>query len=179
MEAPFSTIDVMANIFCRAVKDVLEKSTQKTIIYSNTIQRIPKVSLRPALGCFVIFNGDYNGLAVMNFTAEAAMDIYTSSMLTMGMPEEECAKSYTSGEVSDSIGELVNQVMGQSMALVEQKFDLASMFGQPKALVLNNAITLSIDSEYRDNRRIVFSIGGSSRFSMEIAMEQTEFIPAT
>lgn len=179
MEAPFTTIDVVANIFSRAVKDVLEKSTQKTIMYSNTFQRIPKVSLRPALGCFVVFNGDYNGLVVMNFTAEATMDIYKSSMLTMGMPENECAKSYTSSEVSDSIGELVNQIMGQSMALVEQKFDLASMFGQPKALALNHPITLSIDTEYRDNRRIVFSIGGAGRFSMEIAMEQTEFIPAT
>jgi hypothetical protein len=41
---------------------------------------------------------------------------------------------------------------------------------------LNSTITLSIDSDYRDNRRLSFSID-HDRFQLELALEQTEFIP--
>ena len=47
--------------------------------------------------------------------------------------------------------------------------------GQPKAIALNSAITLIPDSEFQDNRRMVFSLE-TFRFSMELAMERTEFI---
>lgn len=178
MEERVSTIDIISGIFSEAVKSVIEMSTHKNITYSSTLQKIPKVCLRPEIGCFVQFNGDYNGLVIMNFSAESAMTIYTSSMVALGIPEDECAKNFTSSEVADSIGELVNQIMGQSMRRVQEKYDLASSCGQPKALALNSAIILSIDSgyEYRDNRRIVFSLDKSSRFYMELTMEQTEFI---
>jgi hypothetical protein len=65
--------------------------------------------------------------------------------------------------------------MGLLMRTVEDKFDLSSFCGQPKALALNSAITLIIDCEYQIHRRLAFNINGKP-FHMEIAMEQTEFI---
>ena len=171
-----ATIDIVANLFCQATKKTLDKSTGKSVKYSNTLQAIPKVSLRPELGCFVQFTGDYNGLLVMNFSADAAMELYRSYMLTMGLPESELAKDYTSAEVVDTMGEMTNQVMGRSLRMVESKFDLVSNMGQPKAIALNSAITLTPDSEFQDNRRMVFSLE-TFRFSMELAMERTQFIP--
>ncbi|MCB2181186.1 MAG: DUF3334 family protein [Desulfobulbaceae bacterium] len=170
------TIDIIASIFSQAIKKTLEKGTKKTIKFSKTFQAIPRVSLQPEVGCFVQFSGDYNGLVVMNFSDEAAMEIYSSYMLTMGLPESDLAKDCTSNEVIDTMGEMTNQMMGRSMSMVESKFDLTSYCGQPKALSLNNAITLTPDMNYQDNRRVSFSIG-TSRFQMELALEQTQFIP--
>ncbi|MBF0224538.1 MAG: DUF3334 family protein [Desulfobacterales bacterium] len=176
MELPF-TVDAVSNICCKVVKNVLESSTKKQIKYSSTILKVPRISLRPEMGCFVQFTGDYNGLAVMNFSANAAMEIYRSYMVAMGIDEKELAKEYTSSEVPDSIGEIVNQIMGQLMRMVESKLDLRAFCGQPKALSLNNSIILTIDSEFNEeNRRLSFTISGH-RFYVELAMESSTLIP--
>lgn len=171
-----TTIDIVAGLFCQGAKKTLDKSTRKNIKYSNTIQSIPKVSLRPEIGCFVQFTGDYNGLVVMNFSADAAMELYRSYMVNMGLPESDLATEYTSSEVIDTMGEMTNQVMGRALRMVESKYDLVAAMGQPKAISLNSAITLTPDSEFQDNRRMVFSLE-TYRFGMELAMERTEFIP--
>ena len=170
-----ATIDIIAEIFCQAVKKTLDKSTKKSIKYSKTVQVIPKVSLRPEVGCFVQFSGDYNGLVVVNFSAGAAMELYRSYMLAMGMSEKDLAQDSTSAEVVDTMGEMTNQFMGKAMQMVESKFDLTSYIGQPKALSLNTAITLTPDLDFQDNRRLVFSLE-THRFYMEMALERTEFI---
>ncbi|MFH1217340.1 MAG: DUF3334 family protein [Pseudomonadota bacterium] len=169
------TIDIVANIFAQAIKKTLEKSTKKNIKYSTTFQAIPQVSLKPEVGSFVMFSGDYNGLVIMNFSAEAALDLYRSYMISMGLPESDLAKEFTSNDVIDTMGEMTNQMMGRAMSMVESKFDLTSYCGQPKALALNNAITLTPDMNYQSNRRVAFAIG-SGRFHMELALEQTQFV---
>jgi CheY-specific phosphatase CheX len=169
------TIDKIATLLCKSTKHILETSTKQKIEYSKTFQQIPKVTMAPDIGCFVQFTGNYNGLVVINLTEAAAMEIYTSYMKTMGMPESELVKDFTSNDVADSIGEITNQIMGLLMRTVEDKFDLSSFCGQPKALALNSAITLIIDCEYQIHRRLAFDINGKP-FHMEIAMEQTEFI---
>ncbi|MBU1171084.1 MAG: DUF3334 family protein [Proteobacteria bacterium] len=175
MEYNYKTIDRISSYLCEAVVTVLTASTQKKINYSPTIQSIPKVTMRPDIGCFVAISGDYNGLLVVNFSGKAAMNIYKSYMISMGLPENELSSHFTSNEVTDSIGEVVNQIMGEFMRVIEERFNLITFCGQPKVLALNSTITLSIDSDYRDNRRISFSIG-HDRFQLELAMEQTEFI---
>jgi len=170
-----SSINEISEILLKSAKKVLEKSTLKKITYSSTIQRIPKVSMKPDLTCFVQFNGDYSGLVVMNFSDKAAVQIYKSYMMSMGLPENELANDFTSAEISDSIGEISNQIMGNLMSKIEEKYELNSLCGQPRALALNSAITLVIDSDYLDNRRLSFKIGHDS-FHIEIAMEHTEFV---
>ncbi|PLX49010.1 MAG: DUF3334 domain-containing protein [Desulfobulbaceae bacterium] len=169
------TIDTIASMLALAAKKTLEKSTKKKIKYSTTLIAVPKVCLKPDLGSFVQFSGDYNGLVVMNFTTEAALDLYRNYMLSMGLPEDELAKEATSSEVVDTIGELTNQIMGRAMQMVEAKFDLTSYFGQPKALALNSAIALTPDLDYQDNRRIALSVA-NNRFHIELALEKVEFI---
>ncbi len=175
MDKETKTIDIMAGIFSQATKKILEKSTGQKISYSSTLQDIPKVRLCPDIGCFVQFNGDYSGLLVMNYNSTAAMTVYKTYMMNMGLPENELAKESTSTEVVDTIGEITNQIMGRSMYLVENKYQLSSYFGQPKSLALNSAITLTPDLYYHVSRRIAFSVG-TDRFYMEISLEQTEFI---
>jgi len=175
MSQSLISIDEISKIFLKTAQHTLETSTRKKVIYSTTIQKIPKVSMKPDLTCFVQLNGDYNGLVVMNFSADAAFDIYQSYMRSMGMPDEELAATLAAPEVSDAIGEITNQVMGQVVKDIEEAYNLNAEFGQPKALTLNSSITLVIDADYSENRRLSFKIGNYS-FRIEIAMEHTEFI---
>ena len=172
---PVLSIDEISKVLLVTARRILKTSTQLDVTYSSTIQKIPKVSMKPDLTCFVQFNGDYNGLVVVNFTANAALQTYQSYMKTMGMPENELADSIASAEVTDTIGEMTNQVMGHLTMNIERKYDLNAKFGQPKALTLNSAITLVIDSDYGENRRLSFKIGNYN-FRIEITMEHTEFV---
>jgi CheY-specific phosphatase CheX len=169
------SIDEISKIFLTTARNTLETLTKREISFSNTIQKTPKVSMKPDLTSFVQFNGDYNGLVVINFSAEAAFDIYKSYMRNMGMPQEDLAGTVSSPEVTDTIGEITNQIMGQLTKEIEESYQLNADFGQPKALTLNSSITLVIDSDYGENRRLSFKIGNYS-FRIELAMEHTEFI---
>ncbi len=175
MSDPLVSIDEVSKIFLRSARNTLAVSTGQEVTFSTTIQKIPKIAMKPDLTSFVQFTGDYNGLVVMNFSADAAFEIYKSYMEAMGMPEEELAVSVAAPEVTDTIGELTNQVMGQWIKDVEEKYNLNAEFGQPKALTLNSSITLIIDSDYGENRRLSFKIGNYN-FRVGIAMERTEFI---
>ncbi len=167
------SVDALAGAFFKSVTNVLERSTKKKISHSKTVQKVQRVSLRPDVGCFVQFSGDYSGLVVINFTAEAALELYSSYMTAMGIPENELVKNCTSNEVPDTIGELTNQIMGRTMSMVEDKYDLSSLGGQPRALALNTSIILQIDTPHQESRRLVFSVSGF-RFYVELAMEKNE-----
>ncbi|HCY84653.1 MAG TPA: DUF3334 domain-containing protein [Desulfobacteraceae bacterium] len=169
------SIDKISKIFLTTAQKTLEASTGQEVKFSSTIQKIPKVSMKPDLTCFVQFDGDYIGLVILNFSAEAAFEVYKKYMLMMGMPKDELATSISSPEVADTIGELTNQLMGQLIRDVEEAYDLNAVIGQPKALTLNSAITLVIDAYYAENRRLSLKIGNYS-FRIEIAMEHTEFV---
>lgn len=175
MSSPTNAIDEIAKIFLTTTQKTLETGTGQVITFSSTIQDIPRVSMKPDVTSFVQFDGDYTGLVILNFSADAAFEIYKKYMLAMGMPENELATTVRDSEVTDTIGEITNQLMGQLIKEVEEKFTLNAEFGQPKALTLNSAITLLIDAHFAENRRLSFKINNYS-FRIEIAMEHTQFI---
>jgi len=107
----YGTEDLLTTL-CSSVTRVLNVASQSRITYSAMVQRITKVGLKPDIGCFVLFDGGFTGLVVLNFSAEAAMEIYERYMLSMGMPKSELASSFTSDEVANIMGELMNQIVG-------------------------------------------------------------------
>ena len=175
MKESIGAIDALTASAVQAVRTVLETNTNLPIKASSTVQKVPKVSMRPGISGFVPFTGDYNGLVVMNFSAGAAMLLYRSYMMSMGLPEDELAKEYTNVEVPDSIGEMMNQIMGKTMKLTADSYDLSAFCSQPKAMSLNCSIILTIETDYREHRRLSFSVN-NEQFYFEIAMESSEFI---
>jgi CheY-specific phosphatase CheX len=175
MSSTANAIDEISKLFLTTTRKTIETITRQVVTYSPTIQDIPRVSMKPDLTSFVQFDGDYSGLLILNFSADAAFELYQKYMLTMNMPEDELAGSIRDPEVTDTIGEITNQLMGQLIKDVEETFQLNAVFGQPKALTLNAAITLLIDAHFAENRRLSFKINNYS-FRIEIAMEHTEFI---
>lgn len=171
------TEDILASL-CNSVTRVLSVATQSQIRYSGMVQRIHKTCLKPDIGCFVLFDGGFSGLVVINFSAEAAMELYESYMLHMGMPQSELSHSHTSDEVGNIMGELMNQIVGDFTGKVRRELQTNITQNQPKMLVLNKQVVLSVDTQLDEpeTRRVTFYTGRNNIFYLELAVDRTEFI---
>ena len=173
----YGTEDVLMSL-CNSVTNVLTVATQSKIHYSGMVQRITKTCLKPDIGCFVLFDGGFSGLVVINFSAQTAMELYESYMLNMGMPKEELASSHTADEVSNVMGELMNQIVGDFTGKVRRELQTHITQNQPKMLVLNKQVMLSVDTnlDKPEARRVTFYTGRNNIFYLELAIDRTEFI---
>lgn len=172
-----STEDVL-KVLCDSVNKVLSMATQTTVTYSPMVQKVNKTCLKPDIGCFVLFDGGFSGLVVMNFSQEAAMEIYRSYMLAMGMPEDELAALYTSDEVGNTLGELMNQIIGNFQVEVKKEFQCSVNQNQPKMIVLNKELMVLINAPIQNPqyRKVSFETANHRPFYLEICMEHFEFI---
>ncbi|MFC3913434.1 DUF3334 family protein [Pseudaeromonas sharmana] len=175
--APISTEDILLKL-CHSVTSVLSEATHHEINYSPMVQRISKTCLRPDIGCFVLFDGAFSGLVVINFTAAAALEVYQNYLVNMGIPKEELATLHTSDEVGNVMGELMNQILGDFTSKVSQELHTSISQSQPKMLTLNKQVLISVDTnlDRPQARRVSFYTEKNNIFYMELAMDKTEFI---
>jgi chemotaxis protein CheY-P-specific phosphatase CheC len=173
----YGTEDLLTSL-CNSVTRVLNLATPCQVHYSGMVQRITKTCLKPDIGCFVLFDGGFSGLVVLNFSAQTAMELYQSYMLTMGMPESELARSHTSDEVSNIMGELMNQIVGDFTSKVRRELQTHITQSQPKMLVLSKQVMLSVDThlDSPEVRRVTFYTGKNNIFYLELAIDHSEFI---
>jgi CheY-specific phosphatase CheX len=176
-EVVYGTEDILTSL-CNSVTRVLTVATQCEIQYSGMVQRITKTCLKPDIGCFVLFDGGFSGLVVLNFEAQTAMELYESYMLNMGMPKSELAIAHTSDEVGNILGELMNQIVGDFTGKVRRELQTHITQNQPKMLVLNKQVVLSVDTQLDkpESRRVTFYTGKNNIFYLELAIDRTEFI---
>ena len=173
----YGTEDLLISL-CNSVTNVLVAATHSQVRYSPMVQRISKISLKPDIGCFVLFDGGFSGLVVLNFAAQTAMELYESYMLNMNMPKEDLAISHTSDEVSNVMGELMNQIIGDFTSKVRRELQTHITQNQPKMLVLNKQVNLSVDTnlDKPEARRVTFYTGRENIFYLELAIDRTEII---
>ncbi len=172
-----STDDIL-HILCDSVQKVLSITTNTEITYSPMIQRITRTCLKPDIGCFVLFDGGISGLVVLNFSAEAAMEIYQNYMKSMGMPIEEIVTQHTSDEVADTLGELMNQMVGDFQVSLKNEFQVSVNQNRPRMIVINKELMISINAKIdrAQCRKVAFATANHRPFYLEISMEKTEFI---
>lgn len=175
--AEYGTEDLLISL-CNSVTKVLTAATHSQIHYSGMVQRITKTCLKPDIGCFVLFDGGFSGLVVLNFSAQTAMELYESYMLNMNMPKEELASAHTSDEVSNVMGELMNQIIGDFTSKVRRELQTHITQNQPKMLVLTKQVMLSVDThlDRPEARRVTFYTGKDNIFYLELAIDGTQFI---
>jgi CheY-specific phosphatase CheX len=173
----YGTEDLLISL-CNSVTKVLTVATQSQIQYSGMVQRITKTCLKPDIGCFVLFDGGFSGLVVINFSAQTAMELYERYMVNMGMPRDALASSHTSDDVSNVMGELMNQIIGDFTSKVRRELQTHITQNQPKMLVLNKQVNLSVDThlDKPETRRVTFYTGLNNIFYLELAIDRTEFI---
>ena len=172
-----NTDDVLLTL-CASVTQVFAAAGNSQIAYSPMVQKIHKTCLRPDLGCFVLFDGGFSGLVVINFMAEAAMEIYRKYMMSMGMPETELAQFHTSDEVGNVMGELMNQIVGDFTNRVRQELQTSINQSQPKMMAINKQVQILINTQLDQPqaRRVTFNTPLHNIFYLELAMDKTEFI---
>ncbi|MCX5821568.1 MAG: DUF3334 family protein [Deltaproteobacteria bacterium] len=171
------TTEDIFRILIRSVQSVLSSAIHDAIAFSPMVQNIEKTCLKPNIGCFVLFGGDFNGLVVLNFSDEAAMEIYRKYMTGMGMPEEELSGSYTADEVANSLGELMNQCIGRFRVDLEKATNIHVDQNQPKMLVISEPVEIAIKAsiEKPQLRKISFKTAVGNRFYMEVCLGEINF----
>ena len=172
-----TTEDILLKL-CNSVCNVLVSATSCDITYSPMIQRIHKTSLRPDIGCFVLFDGGFSGLVVINFSDKAAIELYQNYMVNMGIPDSELATMHTSDEVANVMGELMNQILGDFTGKVGKELQTSINQNQPKMLTINKQVNVSIDTQLDrpQMRRVSFFTAQHNIFYLELAMDKTEFM---
>lgn len=175
--------DIVSNddillVLCGSMQSVLSSATNQKIDYSGMVQVIEKTGLKPDIGCFVLFDGGFSGLVIMNFSAAAAMEIYTNYMLYMGLPKEDLATSHVSDEVSNTLGELMNQIVGNFTGEIGLQLQTSITQNQPKMLTISKQVLIAVDVKLSrpQARRVTFMTESNHPFYLELAMDKTEFI---
>ncbi|ATC95199.1 DUF3334 family protein [Pseudoalteromonas tunicata] len=170
--------EAILSTLCRSVTEVLTSASGNRISYSAMVQKITRTCMRPDIGCFVLFDGGFTGLVVTNFTAQAAMEIYGDYMRNMGMPESEIAHSHLSDDVSNVMGELMNQIVGDFTGKVRSQLHTSITQNQPKMMAINKQVQISVDTtmDRPQARRVTFTTRNQNIFYLELAMDKTEFI---
>ncbi len=174
-----STLNELCEILAETIKEVLFTNTGSKIKVAPTLQKINFVGLKPDLAAFLEFNGDYNGLFCMNFSKEAAYELYSKAMKYLGVGDEEISKDPLSQEVIQFVGEMVNQIMGNFRKKVEQKYGLSARNNQPMAIPIFHTIVMYIETSLNNAqaRKISLRTESGHPFYAELSLEQTEFIP--
>ncbi|KPZ68307.1 MULTISPECIES: DUF3334 family protein [Shewanella] len=172
-----TTDDILLKL-CHSVSHVLSSTSDSQVTHAGMVQNITRTCLKPDLGCFSIFDGGFSGLVVINFSKEAAIEIYRRYMINMGMPESELAFSHTSDDVGNVMGELMNQILGDFIKTVSKELQTSISQSQPKMLTINKELTISIDTNLDEavSRRVSFKTADNHIFYLEFAMDKTEFI---
>jgi len=172
------TTDDILLVLCNSMKSVLSSATGRSVNYSGMVQKINKTCLKPDIGCFVLFDGGFSGLVILNFNAAAALELYTDYMTNMGLPKDELATTHTADEVSDVMGELMNQMVGDFTGVIGHELHTSITQNQPKMLTINKQVLLSIDTnlDRPQARRVTFTTANNNIFYLELAMDKTEFI---
>ena len=168
--------DIMLYL-CDAVSSVLTRATGHHVQHTPMIQKIHETSLRPDIGTFVLFTGSFSGMVVINFPREAAMEIYRSYMTQMMIPEEEITSNYASDEVAGTLGELMNQILGDFTRGMSQTLHSRIQQSQPKMLSLPHEVRISISMALDRPcvSRVTFVTEENNVFYVEFAMDDTTF----
>ncbi|MCP3850391.1 MAG: DUF3334 family protein [Gammaproteobacteria bacterium] len=172
------TTDDVLLILCKSVKKILTQTTMNQIQYSPMVQKISKTCLKPDIGCFVLFEGAFSGLIIINMSGGAAVELYQAYMRQMGIPEDELSDQHTADDVGNMLGELMNQMVGDFQGELEHQLSLSINQTQPKMLVVNKELILSINAniDRPQSRRVVFRTENHKTFHLEMSMERTEFV---
>lgn len=168
----------IADIFRKATMEVIERSCNLKLISSKTAQIISTIEISKDVGSFVSFNGNYGGLMVINFDGDAALEIASANLRSMGLPDEEIPTYHLADDVISTIGELTNHIVGKARTNMETKYDLIARSNIPAVVPVTVPIGLVIKGPSVEGSqcvRLVFRTPQNHHFHMEICSETALF----
>lgn len=174
-----SSILAVSGLFAKAVEEVIKNFCQIEIVTGKNAQFMSTIQISEDIGTFVSFTGNYGGLMVMNFEGDAALELVTSSMKAMGMPEEEIPTHYMADDVRNSIGELVNHIIGNARARIQEEYDLSANATIPAVIPVSTPIGLFFKTTLTEGQsciRLVFRTPENHRVHLEFTMESNQIV---
>lgn len=169
----------IAEVFQKAAIETIARSCHVAVTVSKTAQLIPAVEISKQVGSFVSFTGNYNGLMVINFEGETALELVSASLRAMGMPESEIPGHALADDVLSSIGELTNHIVGKARNSMQQKYDLVARSNIPAVVPVTTPIGLVFKGgglEESECVRLSFRTPNNNQFHMEICSEPAQFV---
>ncbi len=179
MDPTDTSILAVSGLFAKAVQEVIKNFCQVEIVVGKNAQFLSTIQISEDIGAFVSFYGNYSGLMVMNFEGDAAMELVNSSMKAMGMPDDEMPSHYMADDVRNSIGELVNHIIGSVRAKIQDEYDLSAHATIPAVLPVSLPIGLFFKSSISEGQscvRLVFRTPENHRFHLELTMESSHIV---
>lgn len=174
-----SSLIEFSKLFSKAAMETIKTATGLKIHESNTYQRIPNIKIAGDVGSFVSFKGDYNGILIMNFSGDSAIEIVTAYLKTMGMPAEDIPANHTSDDVRNNIGEIINQIVGKCRHSIQNRYDLAATASIPAVVPITTPIGLVLETTHGEEQecvRVSLSTPSSNRFYIELSMESAQLV---
>ena len=176
---PESSVIEVSTFFSKATQKSITTAAGLQINGSHYYQRIAHIMIAGYIGSFVSFKGDYNVIFIMNFSGDAAVEIVSAYLKTMGMPEKDIPKDHTSEDIRNNIGEIVNQIIGKCRQLIQKRYDLSSKANIPAVVPVTTPIGLTFESAHTECQecvRISMSTPSSKRFYIELSMESSQLV---
>ncbi len=173
-----TSILLVAHVFQKAACEVISRSCSMEVTVAKTAQIIPSIEISKDIGAFVTFSGNYSGVMVINFTGDAALELVTSSLVAMGMPEEDIPSHHLADDVLSSIGELTNHIIGKARADMKTEYDLVAHANIPAVVPVTAPIGLVFKGNGLEGYsciRLAFSTPQNHHFHMEITLEPALF----
>ncbi|MDH5542197.1 MAG: DUF3334 family protein [Nitrospinota bacterium] len=103
---------------------------------------INSAQTRHRVASLLDFTGGINGLVIINYPEEAAIDVVSEFMKGMGMGPEDTPKVIAE-EVTNTLGEICNQVVGSFRKNLERKYGFQATSGTPMTMLVNTQLNLS------------------------------------
>ncbi len=173
MNQETSTLDFV-KIFTRSIRELIQGSSGVKLHVSKTAMQIQGISITGDIGAFVSFNGDYNGIMILNFEGEAALEIVAGYLTKLGLGPEDIPRIFQNDEVRNNIGEITNQIIGKCRTQVQDLIDLSARANIPAVVPISVPIGLSMDTKGSSSLecvRVAFTTEKRNKFHMELALE--------
>ena len=84
----FGTEDLLMSL-CNSVARTLRSHAKPGCTIPAWCSASPKPASNPTLAALCCFDGGFSNLVIINFSASAAMELYQSYLLSMGMSKED------------------------------------------------------------------------------------------
>ena len=163
----------MAKMFAESYTEVFQVmggSGKFTIAPSFYV--IDTAQTRHRVSSLLDFTGGINGFVIINYPEAAAIDVVSTFMRGMGMSAEDCPKSIGE-EVINTLGEIINQVLGKFRKNIKGHYGLAAESGTPITMLVNTMLRLSpVDSTQNLYVRGQISTPSLKAFYIEFCIQQ-------
>jgi len=166
----------MTKLFSESYVEIFNKMGAGGFTVSPSFYLIGSAQTRHRVASLLDFTGGVNGLVIINYPEDAAISVVKEFLMGMGLSDEDTPTAIAE-EVTNTLGEICNQVLGNFRKNLEEKYGFQASSGTPMTMLVNTMLSLRpVDSEgffYVRSQILTPSMKG---FFVEFCIQQGVFV---